>query len=41
MARAEEQRKILAQSALFGGLAPQHLDEIQKIVVTRKYGRGR
>lgn len=33
-------RRILAESELFGGLPPQYLDEIEKITVTKEYGRG-
>lgn len=33
-------RQILAASELFGGLSPQHLDEIEKITVSKQYGRG-
>ncbi len=33
-------RQILAASELFGGLPPQHLDEIEKIAVSKQYGRG-
>ena len=33
-------RQILAASELFGGLSPQYLDEIEKIAVSKQYGRG-
>jgi len=33
-------RQVLATSELFGGLPSEHLDEIEKIAVTRQYGRG-
>ncbi len=33
-------RQILAKSELFGGLPPQYLDEIEKITVSKQYGRG-
>lgn len=33
-------RHILAESELFGGLPPEHLDEIEKITVIKEYGRG-
>jgi CRP/FNR family transcriptional regulator, dissimilatory nitrate respiration regulator len=33
-------RHILAESELFGGLSPQYLDEIEKIMVSKQYGRG-
>jgi len=40
MGERETIRGILAESALFGGLPSQHLDAIEKIVVTRQFGRG-
>jgi CRP/FNR family transcriptional regulator, dissimilatory nitrate respiration regulator len=33
-------RQILESSELFGGLSSEHLDEIEKIAVTKQYGRG-
>ncbi len=33
-------RQILEKSELFGGMSAEHLDEIEKIAVLRKYGRG-
>lgn len=33
-------RQVLANSELFGGLSSEHLDEIEKIAVTKQYGRG-
>lgn len=33
-------RQVLTDSELFGGLAPEHLDEIEKIAIIKKYGRG-
>lgn len=33
-------RQVLTASELFGGLAPEHLDEIEKIAIIKKYGRG-
>lgn len=33
-------RKVLANSELFGGLAPDHLDEIERIAVTKDFGKG-
>ena len=33
-------REVLAGSELFGGLSAEHLDEIEKIAVLKKYGRG-
>ena len=33
-------RHVLATSELFGGLPAEHLDEIEKIAVTKHYGRG-
>lgn len=33
-------RQVLTASELFGGLAPEHLDEIEKIAVLKDYGRG-
>lgn len=33
-------RKIIEESELFGGMAPEHLDEIEKIAVMKQYGRG-
>ncbi len=33
-------RKVIANSELFGGLAPDHLDEIERIAVSKDYGRG-
>lgn len=33
-------QQVLADSDLFGGLPPEHLEEIEKIAVTKKFGRG-
>ena len=33
-------RQIIANSQLFGGMPPEHLDEIEKIAVRKKYSRG-
>jgi len=33
-------RQIIANSQLFGGMPPEHLDEIEKIAVRKEYGRG-
>lgn len=33
-------QRVLADSDLFGGLPPEHLKEIEKIAITKKYGRG-
>lgn len=33
-------RQIIANSQLFGGMPPEHLDEIEKIAVLKKYSRG-
>jgi CRP/FNR family transcriptional regulator len=33
-------RQVIASSELFGGLPSEHLDEIEKIVVSKQYGRG-
>ena len=33
-------RDIIANSKLFGGLPPEHLDEILKIAVEKKFKRG-
>ncbi len=33
-------RQIIANSQLFGGMPPQHLDEIEKIAVRKEYSRG-
>lgn len=33
-------RQVIATSELFGGLPPEHLDEIEKIAVLKKYKRG-
>lgn len=33
-------RQVIAQSELFGGLPPEHLDEIEKIAVQKQYKRG-
>ncbi len=33
-------RQVIAASELFGGLPPEHLDEIEKIAVRKQYSRG-
>ncbi|HID69587.1 MAG TPA: Crp/Fnr family transcriptional regulator [Desulfobacterales bacterium] len=33
-------RQIIANSQLFGGMPPEHLDEIEKIAVRKEYSRG-
>jgi CRP/FNR family transcriptional regulator len=33
-------RQVLTASELFGGLSPEHLDEIEKIAIMKNYGRG-
>ncbi len=33
-------RQVIAESELFGGLSPEHLDEIVNIAVTKNYKRG-
>ncbi len=33
-------RQVIEESELFGGMASEHLDEIEKLAVSKQYGRG-